>query len=159
MPIDLAVHLATTKAQAIASETPDDVVLAADTVVAFGDTPLGKPIDAEHARRMLNLLAGTTHIVITGVAVVQRGEGFFAARRVLSAVHMKPMTPRQIDQYVASGNWRGKAGGYGIQDPDPFVQRVAGCQTNIVGLPMTTTRQMLAAAGIRPGGGDRNAAG
>jgi septum formation protein len=149
-PIELAVHLATTKAEAIAAERPDDVVLAADTVVAFGDMPLGKPADAGQARRMLELLAGTTHIVITGVAVVHRGEGFFAARRVLSAVHMKPLTAAQIDQYIAGGNWRGKAGGYGIQDPDPFVQRLAGCQTNIVGLPMTTTRQMLAAAGIGP---------
>jgi septum formation protein len=150
-PGELADRLATAKAQAVASQCPDDVVLAADTVVAFGDTALGKPADPDHARAMLALLAGTVHIVITAVAVVHRSRSFFQSRRVLSAVHMKPMTPPQIDQYVASGQWRGKAGGYGIQDPDPFVQRVSGCLTNIVGLPMTTTRQMLEAAGIMPG--------
>ena len=63
---------------------------------------------------------------------------------------MKPISTAQIDQYVASGQWHGKAGGYGIQDPDPFVERLSGCHTNIVGLPMTTTRQMLHSAGILP---------
>jgi septum formation protein len=71
-------------------------------------------------------------------------------QRVLSAVRMKSISASQIDQYVATGQWRGKAGGYGIQDPDPFVERLAGCHTNIVGLPMTTTRQMLQSAGIIP---------
>jgi septum formation protein len=149
-PSDLAIHLATAKAQAVASQYPDDVVLAADTVVALGDTTLGKPADADHARAMLAQLAGTIHVVITAVAVVHRSREFFQSRRVLSTVHMKPMTPPQIERYVASGQWRGKAGGYGLQDPDPFVQRVSGCATNIVGLPMTTTRQMLAEAGIVP---------
>ena len=149
-PIELAVHLATAKAHALASQYPEDVVLAADTVVAFGETILGKPANAEHARSMLDLLAGTTHIVITGVAVEFRNRGVLIVQRVLSAVRMKSISSSQIDQYVASGQWRGKAGGYGIQDADPFVQRLAGCHTNIVGLPMTTTRQMLQSVGIYP---------
>jgi septum formation protein len=149
-PIELALHLATAKAHAVASQYPDDVVLAADTVVAFGETVLGKPVNADHAWSMLDLLAGTTHIVITGVAVEHRNGALLIAQRILSAVRMKPISTAQIDQYVASGQWHGKAGGYGIQDPDPFVERVAGCHTNIVGLPMTTTRQMLHWAGILP---------
>jgi septum formation protein len=63
---------------------------------------------------------------------------------------MRPLTDAEIDDYVASGAWRGKAGGYGIQDPDPFVTRMAGCHTNIVGLPMNATRALLAEAGVEP---------
>jgi len=149
-PIELAVQLATAKAHAVASQFPDDVALAADTVVALGETILGKPANPDHARWMLDLLAGTTHIVITGVAVEYRNGAVLIVQRVLSAVRMKSISASQIDQYVATGQWRGKAGGYGIQDPDPFVERLAGCHTNIVGLPMTTTRQMLQSAGIIP---------
>jgi septum formation protein len=149
-PIELALHLATAKSHAVASQYPDDIVLAADTVVAFGETVLGKPANAAHAWSMLDLLAGTTHIVITGVAVEHRNGALLITQRILSAVRMKPISTAQIDQYVASGQWHGKAGGYGIQDPDPFVERLSGCHTNIVGLPMTTTRQMLHSAGILP---------
>ena len=148
LPGDLAERLAVQKANAVAARFPDDVVLAADTVVAFGDRPLGKPVDATDARRMLELLSGTTHIVITGVAVVRRSAGHSAVARVMSGVRMRPLSPEEIARYVAGNEWRGKAGGYGIQDQDPFVTRLAGCHTNIVGLPMPETRRLLAAAGI-----------
>jgi len=148
LPADLAEYLAVQKASAVAAQFPDDVVLAADTVVAFGDKPLGKPADATDARKMLELLSGTTHIVITGVAVV-RGVANHAARsRVMSAVRMRQMSADEIARYVAGNQWQGKAGGYGIQDHDPFVIRVCGCHTNIVGLPMPETRRLLAKAGI-----------
>jgi septum formation protein len=99
---------------------------------------------------MLRLLSGTTHIVITGVSVTCRASGYAEEKRVMSAVQMRRLTPQEIDAYVESGQWTGKAGGYGIQDNDPFVTRKAGCYTNIVGLPMKTTRAMLSAAGIEP---------
>jgi septum formation protein len=66
---------------------------------------------------------------------------------------MKPLTSEEIEAYIASDQWRGKAGAYGIQDSDPFVRRMSGCLTNIVGLPMTTTRKLLGEAGIEPRGG------
>ncbi|MGA2230255.1 MAG: Maf family protein, partial [Tepidisphaeraceae bacterium] len=69
--------------------------------------------------------------------------------RVMSAVQMKPLTVQQINRYVESDLWKGKAGGYGIQDNDPFVSRLSGCHTNIVGLPMTHTERLLRAAGIQ----------
>lgn len=153
-PGDLAESLALRKAQAVAERHPDDVVLGADTVVAFGDTILGKPADADDARRMLALLGGTTHLVITGVALVRRATSFLRQSRVMSAVHMRPLSNDEIDRYVASGDWQGKAGGYGIQDDDPFVTRMGGCLTNIVGLPMTTTKELLEEAGIAPEGGE-----
>ena len=135
-----------------AERLPDGVVLAADTVVAYGDRPLGKPADADDARRMLRLLGGTTHIVVTGLAVLRPATGLARREHVMSAVHMRPLTDQQVEAYVATGDWAGKAGGYGIQDErdDPFVTRTAGSHTNIVGLPMERTRELLAEAGIVP---------
>ncbi|HUB25432.1 MAG TPA: Maf family protein [Tepidisphaeraceae bacterium] len=152
LPADIVVYLAISKANAVREKFPDDVVLAADTVVAFGDQILGKPRDAQHARWMLSLLESTTHLVITGVAVVRHADGPDDAprtARVMSAVRMRPLSADWINAYIAGGQWQGKAGGYGIQDNDPFVDRISGCHTNIVGLPMTTVKRMLAEHGIR----------
>jgi len=162
LPAAVVVHLAKAKLAAVSPRHPDDVVLAADTVVAFGDTILGKPTDAEHARQMLRLLAGTTHIVVTGVAVGRVATGFLRADRVMSSIRMRWLTNAEIDRYVETGAWQGKAGGYGIQDADyhagiipagtdPFLKKIGGCQTNIVGLPMTLTAKLLEATGVYPG--------
>lgn len=150
LPAELAEFLAARKANVVARRHPDAVVLGADTVVAFGDTVLGKPRDAGHAREMLALLSGTTHVVITGVAVVRAAAHLFFASRTMSAVRMRDLTPDEIDRYVAGGQWQGKAGGYGIQDNDPFVTRMAGCHTNIVGLPVPETKRLLAQVGVTP---------
>jgi septum formation protein len=150
MPVQVATYLAEEKARRVSARRPDEVVLAADTVVAFGDLLLGKPDNAEHARKMLQLLSGTTHIVITGVAVARAAEKMLRSGRAMSAVRMRFLTPAEIDRYIASGQWEGKAGGYGIQDHDPFVTNQAGSTTNIVGLPMRLTKQLLAEAGITP---------
>jgi septum formation protein len=160
LPADLAQLLATLKARALVARFPDDVVLAADTVVAFGDRPLGKPGDETEAGEMLRLLAGTTHVVITGVCVIHSAVGFERAARAMSAVHMRELTDREVKSYVQTGDWRGKAGGYGIQDdhPDPFVTRMSGSHTNIVGLPMELTTELLSIAGVkkRPGAESTN---
>jgi len=150
LPSDFAKFLAEAKADAVAAQFPNDIILAADTVVAFGDRLLGKPRDAADAKRMLELLSGTTHIVITGVAVQRKIANFRKSARVMSAVRMRQLFPNEIARYVASNEWEGKAGGYGIQDADPFVTRVSGSHRNIVGLPMTVTIQLLSEAGIAP---------
>jgi septum formation protein len=150
LPIEIAEELSRRKAAVVAQKFRNDLVLAADTVVAFGDKPLGKPRDPNEARRMLALLAGTTHIVITGVTVMRASKGLKQTRVAMSAVRMKPLTAAEIDTYVASWEWQGKAGGYGIQDRDPFVIKVSGSHTNVVGLPMEITSEMLATAGIFP---------
>ena len=148
MPIEFAMHLARAKADAVAPRFPDDVILAADTVVAFGDWIIGKPRDAEHARSVIELLTGTTHIVITGVSVVCRASGFTQHTRVMSSAQMNSLTPAQIDRYIESKLWEGKAGGYGIQDPEPIVRCRWGDPTNVIGLPMKKTAELLTMAGI-----------
>ncbi len=149
-PGDLAQWLAVAKCAVIADRFPSDVVLAADTVVALGSQILGKPTDAAHARETLGQLSDTIHEVITGVAVACRTASLKLDARVHSTVQMRRLSSSEIDDYVASGQWKGKAGGYGIQDSDPFVTRMSGDLTNIVGLPMQKTIELLAAAGIRP---------
>ncbi len=153
MPIELARHLSFEKAKAVASRFPHDVILAADTVVAFGDRALSKPEDVEDARKMLTLLSGTTHIVITGVTIMQKESEVQQTRAAMSAVRMRALTPAEIDAYIASGQWEGKAGGYGIQDQDPFVTKMSGSHTNIVGLPMELVEKMLAELNIVPARG------
>jgi len=152
LPADIAQRLALLKAQALLPKFPNDVMLAADTVVAFGDRPLGKPADESDAVNMLGLLSGTTHVVITGVTVLRPATHFSISTRVMSSVRMRPWSAKEIHRYVASGDWKGKAGGYGIQDerPDPFVMRLAGSHSNIVGLPMEATAELLGSAGIFP---------
>jgi septum formation protein len=154
-PADLALMLARTKARAVAVRFPADVILAADTVVAFGDQPLGKPEDADDAVKMLGMLSGTTHIVVTGVCVASRKTETVA--RVMSSVTMKSLDEKEIRDYVATGDWQGKAGGYGIQDEgsDRFIIRATGSRTNIVGLPMEQTARLLEAAGVMPASHDR----
>jgi septum formation protein len=146
-PEGLAEFLARAKAEAVAALYPGDVTLGSDTVVALGDELLGKPTDAADARRMLRKLSGTTHRVITGVAVVQKVQ---RAITVISTVRMRALSDEEIETYVAGGQWKGKAGGYGIQDRDPFVTNMGGSLTNIVGLPMEAAGELLAAAGIFP---------
>jgi septum formation protein len=148
LPSGVAEHLAYEKARAVAERFPEDVVLGADTVVAFGDQLLGKAKDADDARRILELLSGTTHLVISGVAVIFKSAGFERRTRVLSAVRMRQMSRDAIERYIATNDWVGKAGAYGIQDSDPFVSRLTGSHTNIVGLPMDVTKRLLAEAGI-----------
>jgi septum formation protein len=154
MPIELARTLAKLKAADVARRFPDDVTLAADTVVAFGDSPLGKPADEKEARAMLRLLSGTTHIVITGLAVWAPPRDLELSQTVMSAVRMRRLTKADIDEYLASGLWKGKAGGYGIQDRDPLVTCISGSHTNVIGLPMTQAKSLLERAGIVAGRSD-----
>jgi septum formation protein len=149
-PGEVAEYLAVQKALAVAARHPAHVVLAADTVVALGRQALGKPVDADHARRMIRALGGTIHHVITGVALAVPGGDEPIHLRVSSEIQTRALSDEEIERYVETQAWRGKAGGYGIQDPDPFIVRTVGSLTNIVGLPMEETTRLLAEAGIGP---------
>lgn len=150
MPADLAIDLALAKANMISDRFPDRVVLGADTVVAFGDHILGKPMDAAHAREILKLIAGATVVVITGVAVAVAARRYMKTKRVMSAARIKSLTHGELEKYMLSGAWRNKAGGFGLQDENTIVREVRGCRTNVIGLPIKTTTAMLKEAGILP---------
>lgn len=124
-------------------------ILCADTTVALGGTILGKPEDASDAERMLAMLAGRTHRVLTAVAV-QHGRDRHTALSI-SRVRFSPMSEAQIARYAASGEPLGKAGAYGIQGAAAaFVEHIAGSYSGIMGLPMFETAQLLRNVGLLP---------
>jgi septum formation protein len=146
LPRELALRLAREKGAA-ADLGPDEIVLAADTIVAAGRRALGKPADAQEARRFLELLSGRRHQVITGVRV--RTAERVWERAVTTSVRLKRLSEAEIAGYLASGEWQGKAGGYAIQGrAAAFVPWISGSYSNVVGLPLTETCTLLLAAGL-----------
>lgn len=140
------------KARAVAEGFHRGIVLAADTIVAYGDELFGKPVDAADAQRILSTLCGTTHSVITGVTVLDVATGRREIRHDTTNVTMRPMPDDVLRTYIESEAWEGKAGAYGIQDHgDAFIERIDGSFTNVVGLPMEMVTTMLADFGIVPG--------
>ena len=150
-PPQLAEALSYFKARSVAEQLSQGVVLAADTVVALGDRIFGKPVDRDDARRILEALVGTTHQVITGVTLLDAASGRRSLAHDATLVTMRPMSAPELDDYLATGAWQGKAGAYGIQDHgDAFVTAVTGSFSNVVGLPMELVCPMLAEWGITP---------
>jgi len=149
---DLVRRLAVEKAQAVAANAGDDVVvLAADTVVVLDGDVLGKPSDADDAAAMLARLAGRLHVVLTGVAVARAAGGAAGidVEVVATEVFFDALTPEDIAWYVATGEPLDKAGAYGIQGVGgTFVASIRGSFDNVVGLPMAVARRMLADAGV-----------
>ena len=124
-----------------------EVALCPDTTVAVGRRILGKPRDAGEAAEFLFLLSGRRHHVITAVAV--RRDGRIWERVVDTVVKVKPMSDAEVNGYLASGEWQGKAGGYAIQGLfGAYIPWLQGSFTGVVGLPLAETASLLAAAGI-----------
>jgi len=147
-PPRLALRLATTKAQVVAQRHPDAVVLAADTVVAVGRRFLEKAADEAEATRFLKLLSGRNHRVFTGVAVARNGK--LTHRVNETRVTFKILSDAEIAAYVASGDWLGKAGAYGIQGAaSAFVRKIVGSHHGVMGLPLYETVNLLAGVGLR----------
>ncbi|MBL8694307.1 MAG: septum formation protein Maf [Planctomycetes bacterium] len=152
-PRRAALAIARRKARAVASRLPTEqaptIILAADTVVALGDRILGKAKDAADAARILRLLSGTTHRVITGVCAIEMPSRRVQQFAVTTKVVMRTWKPAEVRAYVGSGEWIGKAGAYAIQESaDRFVTSVRGSWTNVVGLPMERVAALLTSAGI-----------
>ena len=145
---ETAKRLSRAKCLEIAADADEDaVVIAADTVVCLDDEILGKPADEQDAGRMLRALSGRDHRVFTGVTVARGG-------RVLSdyeetAVHFRPLSEREIEAYIATGEPMDKAGAYGIQGrASLFVRAIEGDYFNVVGLPLCKLGQMLKELGV-----------
>jgi septum formation protein len=149
MPAAYALRLAAAKARAVMPRHPGAYVLAADTVVACGRRILPKPEDEMTARKCLELLSGRRHRVHSGIAVAAP-DGRLALRRVESRVALKRLSEAEIAGYLRTGEWRGKAGGYAIQGrAATFVSWVCGSYSNVVGLPLFETAQLLFGLGCR----------
>jgi len=150
LPRDHAERLAQAKAEAVAVRHAGAFVLAADTVVALGRRILPKADDETTARRCLELLSGRRHRVMGGVAVCAP-DGRVARRLVTTVVKVKRLTEPEIEAYLASGEWHGKAGGYAIQGRAAgFIPAINGSYSNVVGLPLAETAALLSGLGYRP---------
>jgi septum formation protein len=145
LPRPYCQRLAAEKARAV-SAGPEDIVLCADTTVALGRRILGKPADASEAAAFLTALGGRRHQVITAVAA-RRGDRVLL-RESVSVVKMKRLSDAELNCYLASGEWQGKAGGYGIQGmAGALIPWISGSYSGIMGLPVAETAALLTAIG------------
>lgn len=139
-------RLAAAKAEEAAADHPNEVILAADTLVVIDGVPLGKPADPEDAARMLRLLAGRTHEVVTGVCV--RFQGRQLSHVETTQVRMSRLNEEEIAWYVASGETGDKAGAYAVQGlASRFIVSIDGSYSNVVGLPVSRVYELLKALG------------
>ncbi|MCF6221375.1 MAG: Maf family nucleotide pyrophosphatase [Robiginitomaculum sp.] len=147
LPKPHALRLAIGKAQEIAPAHKGSYILSADTVVGVGRRILPKAEDAETAKACLDLLSGRAHRVFTGVCLITP-DGREISRVVETRLKMKRLSGVEMTTYLESGEWDGKAGGYGIQGlAGAFIAHISGSYSNVVGLPVYETRNMLIGAG------------
>ncbi len=138
-PRNYVLRMASEKASAITDDLP---ILAADTSVICGQRILGKPENADDARKMLMALGGRRHVVISAVSI-KIGERI-ETRAVETKIKMKRLSPAELDAYIASNEWQGKAGGYAIQGlAAAFITWIQGSYSNVVGLPLAETSTLL----------------
>lgn len=142
------VRMAREKAETVARQFTQSFILGADTIVIVDDEILGKPVDAQDAVRMLRLLSGRMHEVTTAVSVI--APGLPADTRTLTTqVHFRPLAEDEIQQYVAGGEPMDKAGAYAVQGgAAPWVVRLEGVYSNVVGLPLPLVAEMLHTCGF-----------
>ncbi len=148
-PDAYAVRVALDKARVAAARAGGGIIIAADTIVVLEDAILGKPVDASDAARMLGLLSGRQHRVITGLVVLDASAGRSLSRTSVTSVWFRELSVQEIDSYVQSGEPLDKAGAYGIQEKGALlVRKIEGCYFNVVGLPLALLGEMLAEFGI-----------
>jgi len=146
LPRSYCNRITAAKAAALPADT-DEIILCADTTVALGRRIMGKPSDQDEARAFLQRLSGRRHKVITAVAV-KTAERIWQ-KDVVSTVQMKRLSPQELEGYLATGDWQGKAGAYGIQGPaGALIPWISGSYPAIMGLPLPETAHLLQAAGL-----------
>ena len=143
-PCHIALALAEEKARSVVQKLDSGVVLAADTLVVYRGELLGKPVDQDDARRMLSLLSGSRHEVITGLVLIDAASGLLEKDYAKTTVWMKSLSEAEISDYIKGGESLDKAGAYGIQGKAAlFVDRIEGCYFNVVGLPLSLLYDMM----------------
>jgi septum formation protein len=124
------------------------IILACDTVAECAGKILGKPVDRDHARQMLKLLSGREHRVYSGRCLLPRTAGKARTRIARTTLQMDELGDPQIDEYLDSGLWEGKAGAFGLQDRIGWLRIASGSESNVIGLPMELLAEMLASGGV-----------
>ncbi len=140
----LVSRLAMQKAKDVALRFDRGLVLGCDTVAECCGTILGKPVDREHARRMLDLMRGRRHHVYSGICLWRRPDNRIWGDVVVTELIMDPISDEQLQAYLDTGGWQGKAGAFGYQDGLDWVHIVQGSESNVVGLPMERLAELLA---------------
>ena len=146
-PAELVATLAYHKAANVAGRVGRGVIVACDTVAELDGQILGKPAGEEHARDMLSRLSGRVHRVLTGLCVWPWPDGPPRTCVEVTTLRMDPLTDDQLEEYLAGGQWEGKAGSFGYQDRLGWVHVVEGSESNVVGLPLERLAEMLAEIG------------
>jgi septum formation protein len=137
-PEKLVVRLAHDKAMAAAKKFKRGIILGADTIVVCDDQIMGKPSDKQDAKKMLKQLSANTHKVMTGLALVNAKTGKIKTAIETTKVTFRTLSTKEIDGYISTGEYKDKAGAYGIQGrAGAFVERIDGCYSNVVGLPLS----------------------
>ena len=142
-PAEMVARLARQKAADVARRTAEGLILGCDTVVECRGRILGKPADREHARQMLELLRGSEHRVYSGLCLWQVPGNRHTVRVAITTLVMTPLADEQLNQYLDSGDWDGKAGAFGYQDGHDWLRIVAGSPSNVVGLPLELLQEMI----------------
>jgi septum formation protein len=148
-PAEYAEQLALAKANSIAEDYPDALIIGADTVVDLKGQVIGKPKDAEDARSILKKLSASVHKVITGLALIWSSNNVKIVQSEITTIYPRKMTDNQIDEVIKSGVWQNKSGACSIEDFGEFVEKTEGSLTNVMGLPMELLQELLTTLDIR----------
>lgn len=142
--------IATQKARAVAARHSHAIIIGADTIGVLDGQLLGKPADSAAARRMLMMMSGRCHRVVTGLCLVDTTSNEMAVRMVETLVYFRTLEPSEVENYVSSGEPLDKAGAYAIQGLGAvLIEKIDGDCTNVMGLPLAALAQMLKSFGVR----------
>ena len=142
-PPELVVRLAKQKAEDVAKQYEHAVIIGCDTVAECMGTVLGKPVDIDDARRMLTMLRGKDHRVLSGLCIWKRPSDDVTLKLDITTLHMDDVTDSQVEEYLATEKWQGKAGAFGYQDGWDWLHVIQGSETNVIGLPMEVLSDAL----------------
>ncbi|MHC4265188.1 MAG: Maf family protein [Planctomycetota bacterium] len=142
-PDEYAEFLALAKAENIAQDYPDAVIICADTLIDLNGQAIGKPKDEKDAKLMLEKLSSSVHRVITGLAIIRSTANIKIVQSESTTIYPKKMTSQQIDELIKSGVWQNKSGACSIEDVGEFVEKIEGSITNVMGLPMELLQELL----------------
>lgn len=145
-PFQMVARLAHQKAADVASQIAAGLILGCDTVAECNGQILGKPADERHARQMLETLRGREHRVLSGLCLWNKPHREPIVRVAITRLRMDPLSDEAINDYLASGQWEGKAGAFGYQDQLGWVHVIEGSESNVVGLPMELLAELIAEA-------------